>query len=54
MMLTYSVDFFESCETKYNLSEDVIKSIEVLKESLGPIEKRNEKKMRRINSNSDN
>ena len=33
MMLTYSVDFFESCERKYNLSEDVIKSIEVLKES---------------------
>ena len=44
MVTTYSVEFFDNYETNFVLPNDVIFSIDTLRDSIVPIERKGEKK----------
>lgn len=50
MVTTYSVEFFDNYETNFVLPNDVIFSIDTLRDSIVPIERKGEKKIKKSNS----
>jgi len=47
MVTTYSVEFFDNYETKFVLPNDVIFSIDTLRDSIVPIERKGDKKIKK-------
>ena len=50
MVTTYSVEFFDNYETNFVLPNDVIFSIDTLRDNIVPIERKGEKKLKKSNS----
>ena len=50
MVTTYSVEFFDNYESNFVLPNDVVFSINTLRESIVPIERKGEKKIKKSNS----
>jgi len=50
MVTTYSVEFFDKYESNFILPNDVVLSIDTLRESIVPIERKGDKKIKKSNS----